>query len=273
MIPACRRLGTGPALVCHPGGPGFSSGYFGGLGGLGSAFELILVDPRGTGETSAPADDRAYSAADYAADLDELRAALGFERINLLGHSHGGVVAIAYAAAYPERVRRLVLASTLARLGEPQRLAMSEAMSSRAAEPWYEDATRAIADEEAERYSTPEELAGLVARMMPFYYARFGERERAHARELRSERPNPDALKLFNEGLPELDLRPDLARIRAETLVITGRQDFITGPACSTEVAAGIDGAEHVILEDCGHFLFVEQPQAFVSAVEAFLLV
>ena len=67
------------------------------------------------------------------------------------------------------------------------------------------------------------------------------------------------------------DLRPELPRITAPTLVITGEDDFITGPVCAREIAEGIAGAELVLLADCGHFLFVEQPEQFAAAVSAFL--
>ena len=96
-----RRDGKGPVLVCHPGGPGFSARYFGDLAGLGSAFTLVMLNPRGSEGSDRPADTRAYQTADYVSDLDELRAHLGLERMLLLGHSHGGVVAAAYAAAHP----------------------------------------------------------------------------------------------------------------------------------------------------------------------------
>ena len=46
---AYHRSGSGPTLVCHPGGPGFSSIYLGDLAGLGDELELVLLDPRGTG--------------------------------------------------------------------------------------------------------------------------------------------------------------------------------------------------------------------------------
>ena len=127
-----RREGSGPPLVCHPGGPGFSSRYFGDLAGLGESFTLILFDPRGTGGSDRPADPRAYTTEDYVADLDELRAHLGLERMLLLGHSHGGVIAAAYAVAHPEHVERLVLASTLARWGDEQQEAMVRLMETRA---------------------------------------------------------------------------------------------------------------------------------------------
>src|SRR6266498_2264555 len=135
-----RREGTGTVLVCHPGGPGFSSRYFGDLAGLGERFTLILLNPRGTEGSDRPADRRAYATADYVADLEELRAHLGLERMQLLGHSHGGVVAQAYAATHPARVERLVLASTLARFAEEQTAAMQAGIEAKAGEPWYADA-------------------------------------------------------------------------------------------------------------------------------------
>src|SRR5215208_5949610 len=109
------------------------------LGRLAADRELLLIDPRGTGATPRPEDGR-YALADYVEDLEELRQALALETIDLLGHSHGGAVAQASAAAYPDRVRRLVLASTLARFGPDQEAAVQAGMEARADEPWYDDA-------------------------------------------------------------------------------------------------------------------------------------
>lgn len=228
-----RVEGAGPALVSHPGGPGFSARYLGDLAGLGERFTLVLLDPRGTGGSERPDDPRAYRTEDYVSDVDALRRHLGLERMLLLGHSHGGVVAAAYAATYPERVQKLVLASTLARFGAEQREAMEEAMALCSDEPWYEDARAAQAAEEAGDYADDEELREIVRRELPFYFARYGDDERRYVEHLHAERPNPDPLQLFNaEIIDTFDLRPDLAKVTAPTLVITGEEDFITGPAC-----------------------------------------
>ena len=99
---AFRRAGTGRPLVCLPGGPGRTPDYLGDLGGLGGSRELILPDTRGTGESAVPADPAAtYRCDQLARDVEALRAELGLERIDLLGHSAGGSVALRYAAAYP----------------------------------------------------------------------------------------------------------------------------------------------------------------------------
>ena len=271
VIPRYRRVGKGSTLVCHPGGPGFSSAYLGDLGGLSDAFELVLVDPRGTGDTPAPEDD-SYSIDDYVGDLEQLRRALGLGSLDLLGHSHGGVVALAYAARYPDFVRRLVVANSLARFGEEAQQAMAEGIAKRAKEPWAADAQAAIAEEEAGDYSTPEELTALVKREFPLYFAHYGKRERKWVESMADERLNVDALKQFNsEIVNTFDLRPELANITAPTLVLTGAEDFITGPVCAKEIAAGIDGAWLVVVEECGHVSFVEQPSRFHAAVQTLI--
>src|SRR3954468_8287898 len=135
-----RREGSGPLLVCHPGGPGFSSRYLAHLGGLGSTRELVMLDPRGTGDSDAPAESRAYTTRDYVADVEELREHLGVEQLDLLGHSHGGGVALAYGATPPGGCPRLTAADALARLPPEEQ---EEVMERHPAEPWYEDARRA----------------------------------------------------------------------------------------------------------------------------------
>ena len=269
---AYRLTGSGPTLVCHPGGPGFSSRYFGSMAGLGDSFTVAMLNPRGTGGSDRPADPRAYETDDYVADLDQFRAHLGLERMLLLGHSHGGVVAQAYAARHPDRVERLVLASTLARFQAEQRGAMEAAIHLRSGEPWFEDAVAALEAEQAGDWGSDEELAGIVLRELPFYFARFGDAEREYLRSLEGEIPAGDALKLFNnEVFTTFDLRPELALIAAPTLVLTGEDDFICGPVSAHELGEGIDGAELVLLENCGHFVFVEAPERFAAAVTRFL--
>jgi pimeloyl-ACP methyl ester carboxylesterase len=269
---AYHKLGNGPVVVCHPGGPGFSALYFGDLAGLWERFTLVLLDPRGTGGSGRPDDPKAYRIEDYVADVEELRVHLGLDKLILLGHSHGGVVAQAYAARHHERVERLVLASTLARFGEAQQGAMREGMDRRSGQPWYADAVAALEAEQEGRFSSDEEMAELVFRELPLYFAHYGAAEAGYLDTLKVETPNADTLKLFNREIFEMfDLRGELGTISAPTLVITGEEDFICGPVCADEIASGIKGAKKVIVGDSGHMIFIEQPEEFEREVADFL--
>jgi pimeloyl-ACP methyl ester carboxylesterase len=267
-----RKLGHGPALICHPGGPGFSSSYFADLAGLWEQYTLILLNPRGTGGSDPPADRRAYQIDDYVADVEELRQHLGAEQLLLLGHSHGGVVAQAYAAQHPDQVRRLVLASTLARFAPEQEHAMREGMDKRSGQPWFPDAVVALDHEQAGHFESDQELSELVFRELPLYFAHFGPVEAGYLDTQRSDVINADALRLFNQEIfTTFDLRSRLRDIKAPTLVITGDEDFICGPLCAEEICAGIRGARTAIVGDAGHYVFVEQAQAFHDEVAEFL--
>ncbi|HKV87908.1 MAG TPA: alpha/beta hydrolase [Candidatus Dormibacteraeota bacterium] len=267
-----RQLGHGPVLVCHPGGPGFSSSWFGDLSGLWEQFTLVMLNPRGTGGSEFAKDERAYQVDDYVSDLEELREHLGLERMLLLGHSHGGVVAQAYAARHAGRVRKLVLASTLARFGHESEAAMRDGMDKRSNQSWYPDALAALEAEQAGEFKTDAELSDLVFKEMPLYFARYGSVEAGFLDTLRSETFNAAALRLFNnEIFNTFDLRAMLPSITSPTLVITGDDDFICGPICAQEIAAGISDARLVIVGDSGHMIFVEQPQAFHDEVCDFL--
>ena len=266
-----RKLGHGPVLVCHPGGPGFSSAYLGDLAGLWERFTLVILNPRGTDGSDRPADRDAYHLNDYVSDLDQLRQHLGLDRMLLLGYSHGGVVAQAYASAYPDRIARLVLASTSARFGPEQETATQAAKDKRSGEPWYPDAVGAVIEDDALASMTDEQLREIVFRGMPFYFARFGAAEAGYLDTFSSENINADAMKVFGEEIPSLDLRSRIASITAPTLVITGEEDFICGPVCAAEMTRAIPGAREVIVGDAGHMVFVEQPQAFHDEVADFL--
>ena len=266
-----RKLGHGPVLVVHPGGPGFSSTYLGDLAGLWERFTLAILNPRGTDGSDRPADPRAYRLDDYVADLEELRRHLGLERMLLLGYSHGGIVAQAYATAHPDHVARLVLACTAARFGPEQKAATQSAKEKRSAQPWYSDALAADTEAEALTSVNDEQLRDFVFRTMPFYFARFGPAEAGYLDTFSSETINADALNAFGEEIPTLDLRRRIAAIIAPTLVITGEDDFICGPICAAEMTAAIPGAREVIVGDAGHMVFVEQPQTFHEEVADFL--
>jgi proline iminopeptidase len=99
-----------PVLVMVNGGPGLSHVALASLGQLGSRRRsLLFYDQRGTGRSTVPPAG-AYGLADHVADVEALRRKLGVQRLDVLGHSWGGLIAAAYAAEHPRRVAALVLA-------------------------------------------------------------------------------------------------------------------------------------------------------------------
>jgi pimeloyl-ACP methyl ester carboxylesterase len=259
-------------LVCHPGGPGGSSLLFGKLADLARDRTLVLMNPRGTAGSDPPTEPDDYSLEAYASDIDELRDHLGLEQIDLLGHSHGGFVAIVYASAYPERPRRLVLACTTARFSPEVRASRAAGLEQRRHEPGFADAVGAWDERLRGDPDDADELSRLVLRSLGVHFARpeswktalriFEEgRERFHAQALNS----------FNARIaPTFDLRERLPRISAPTLVLAGERDPL-GTFAADEIAALVPGADLIVFEGIGHFPWFEDPAAFRTAVLSFL--
>jgi proline iminopeptidase len=267
-------LGSAAALqtlVCHPGGPGMSGAYFANLFERRSeAVRVVLLDPRGTGASSPPVDGR-YELEDYAADVDELRDHLEIERINLLGHSHGGFVGMVYALTYPDRLDHLVLACSAPRFSDELRREAEAAIAMHRDKPWFEDAIEAQRRRQAWDFASPDDLAALYAREARLWFADDAAAE-AFLPDLCSQRLDPEALRYFNIRLaPGYDMRPHLHRIRAPTLILNGAADFF-GPQVSARELGAIPNSRATIIPGAGHFAFVEAPDRFRFELERFMI-
>ena len=214
---AWHERGSGPPLLCHPGGPGCSSAYFGDLAGLAAERTLLLLDPRGTGASDPPADPAAYDLEDYADDIEAVRRHLGIERLDLLGHSHGGFVAMPWAARHAEHVRKLVLASTAPRFTDAIRQARRDRVASHAGQPYFADSMEALKQREAGQYANDTELTELYRRE-GVLFAPLGVDPAPVLDALILAGDNSDALRHFNEEIAgTMDQRPLLgARARAD---------------------------------------------------------
>jgi proline iminopeptidase len=251
-----RELGSGPPLLCHPGGPGCSSLYFGELPELAAERTLLLLDPRGTGDSDRPAHNLAYDLADYVADLEAVRHELALERLDLLGHSHGGFVAMSWAGTHPDRVGRLVLANTAPRFTDAIRRQRMERVASHRGQPYFQDALAALQAQQAGNYESDEELIALYARAGPLY-ASVGEDIAPIADALRASGFNADAMRHFNERIAGgMDLRPLLERIEAPTLVLACERDPFA--AAADETAAALPNPTLVTIPGADHFAFLE---------------
>lgn len=103
------QLGKGKPLFLIPGGPGCTHVYMHDLDSLKSSNLLVFIDFYGRGQSDTASDPASYSIAGDIEDIESIRKALGFEKINLLGHSFGSVIAQQYAAMHEDNVDHLII--------------------------------------------------------------------------------------------------------------------------------------------------------------------
>ena len=267
---AYTEVGSGPPLLCVPGGPGRASAYLEDLGGLDGERTLVRLDNRGTGMSEVPADPGDLRFDRMADDIDALRAHLGLEQADVLGHSAGTLLAQVWASRNPHRVGSLVLVTPVAALQGGSRSDAATIRASRSDQPWYRDAAEA---EAALADASPAEQQALVRAFRPFYYARWDERTQAHAgsADRQSNRRAEEAFRLSAEDVDVATIERGLREVTAPVLVLGCALDGATGVDAVHEVAASFPSARTVVLDDAGHFPWVDQPDAFRAAVSAFL--
>jgi proline iminopeptidase len=260
-----RVLGGGPPLVCLPGGPRRSAEYLGDLGGVSASRQLVLLDPRGVGLSADPADPATLRADLLVRDVDALRAHLGLERIDLLAHSAGAVLATLYAAAHPERLTRLILVTPgLAAVGVgPTTEQVRAALARRSAEPWYPAALAAM-----EKFIAGDLSMETFEASRPFFYARWDNASRAHAAAGVAPR-HTAARKGFFAGAP-LDppmARTALKRLTAPVLLYAGALDPIATPAVVREAAPLFNDATVAVQPHAAHFPWIDARAAFAATI------
>ncbi len=202
--------------------------------GLARRGRVIRLDQRAHGASEAPPGP--YERADLVADVIGVLDALGVERALLVGHSMGGIVAMATALAKPERVAGLVLIGSASECSE--RVA-----------GWYERLARSA------------ETEGLDGLRTAIYGPRSRKRIEGDAqgiahvtRTLRS---------LYHDPLT-----PKLATLVCPALLLVGSADPM-GPGASVRIQRSLPGAELRVIPDRGHWLHVEVPDLVLEQMES----
>uniref|UniRef100_A0AAU3H4E6 Alpha/beta hydrolase n=1 Tax=Streptomyces sp. NBC_01401 TaxID=2903854 RepID=A0AAU3H4E6_9ACTN len=266
---AYHLVGEGEPLLCLPGGPMRAARYFGDLGGLSALRQLVLLDLRGTGDSAVPQDPATYRIDRLVDDVEALRAHLGLEQADVLGHSASGELAALYAAKYPRRLRSLTLVTPgTGTLGLPATdQDRRDAAALRAHEPWYAEARAALDEIQAGR-ATPEAWAGI----RPFTYGRWDAEAQAHAALSPAQR-NALAGSLYYpaDGLDTESTIAALRELQVPVLVLAGEYDGGPSPDRAAELAALFPRAEFVVQRGAAHFPWMDDPGAFVRTVAAFL--
>jgi pimeloyl-ACP methyl ester carboxylesterase len=261
-------VGSGPPLVCIPGGPGQAVEYLGDLGGLSSHRTLILLDNRGTGASRVPQDPMTYRVDRLVRDVEALRDHLGLDRMDLFGHSASGGICLLYAAEYPRRLDHLVLVDPSLRVvGIPSDLGVAEVLTLRAHEPWYAEAVAALYAEAA----SPQELERYRWLSAPLLYGRWDAAAQAQAAAEPAQFAQPATDGFYAGFDPDPGLPERLAALAAPVLLVVGEYDI--WPTCTAvrALAALCGNADLALLPRAGHFPWVDDPASFVAAVDDFL--
>jgi pimeloyl-ACP methyl ester carboxylesterase len=233
---------------------------------------LVAYDPRGRGASDSLDRSQAFGLDADVADLERVRAALGLERISLVGWSYFGGVAAHYAAAYPARVARLALLSPIPLRRIPWFGQAAQAMTERL------DADRMAglqASARAGRHTAnPERFCrDWLRAMLPGYVAEPDAISRMQAQPCRCPNEHPHRLNPLLDrlwqSLGEWDWRAALAQLDVATLVLQGDADF--QPREAAEEWAGHLRARLEVVPGAGHMLWVDRREAVLDALGAFL--
>lgn len=218
---------------------------------------LIRYDARGNGLSDWNPPSITFE--DFVADLATIFDAAGIERAPVLGISQGASVATAYAARHPERVSALILIGGCARgwraKGSARLHERFEAMMALMRQGW----------------------GGKNAAFRQLFTTAFfpnATREQAESfNELQRQTASPSNAAAILSALGDVDVRDDMARVKAPTLVLHSSGDAVVPMRDGIELASGIPGARFVPLESPNHIWLADEPawKRFGEELEGFL--
>jgi proline iminopeptidase len=264
LAPDGPRMVEKPVAFVLHGGPGGDHSYYKpGLDPLTDKMQLVYIDHRGQGR-SGRGERSTYTLENNVEDLEALRDYLGLDKIVLLGASYGGMVALTYAARYPQNVSHLIALVTAAHAGALERA--KEILAERGT-----DEQKRVCEALWEgNFQTEEEL---------FHY--FDVMEPMYSYSWKPDMPKDGlergiySIDAINEGfsgfLRSYDVRDKLHNITCPTLVVGGRHDWICAPEFSEEIASLIPHADLRIFERSGHEVIYDEPNELFDVIRGFL--
>ena len=263
-----KSMGEGELLVVLHGGPGLGYGYFlPYLEPLAENHHMILYDQRLSGNSVVYVPMRYISLWAFLKDIDAIREYYGAEKVNLLAHSWGSLLAIEYALRYPDYVNKLILSNPTP-LGPEYRDSLQAIRLGRMT-PEFMQARDSIfsSGRLTERdVSAMEELYRLNYSITLHHPEDIGKVNVYLPDDFYLKR---DQLSLF-KGLDRVTYFDLLSRIKAPTLVLRGEHDISIREADQRAVDSLANG-ELYEFKESGHFPFMEQNEEFIRVVNGFL--
>ena len=278
-----KVIGSGDPLVVVHGGPGASHDYFlPYLLPLARTNRLIFIDERGSGRSQKLEDPSGYTVDNMVEDLENVRVALALGKINLLGHSYGGVLAQAYALKYQENQSHLVLCSTfhstrqLNEVFQTMLANMTPELRGRIEKMEKAGLFGKGKDFEKNRYTEDYMVAAWGEGYFPYLYGRHPDPNFDPAGmgsmswDLYRTMWGSSGEFVVDGNLRSVEYADRLGSIHVPTLITVGDHDQVD-PSISRDMQARIPGSTLVVLPQSGHMTFADQPTLFVKAVDDFV--
>jgi len=257
--------GTTLSVIAVNGGPGLTHAYM----LMNDMWQkvaqnrlVVFYDQRGTGASKQLQPGSGQTMDDQVTDLEALRAELRLDKVALVGDSYGGMLAMAYAAAHPEHVAKLVLSDSAA----PSWSGVVHLLPQT-----FPDIEEQDAQEEKNLGGNTDAAARASLRnhfRMIFYSP---EKRDAYMAKMGDLGYEPAVGEAVSKATENLDLTPKLAGFHFPTLVITGRYDMNVAPLTAWLMAHAIPGAKIVFFEQSGHLPSYEESEKYRSVLESFL--
>jgi len=260
-----RGSAPGTPLVVVNGGPGFDHTYL--LTSpvwdeLARGRRVVMYDQRGTGRSTEVKPGSSLTLADQLADLDAVRRSLGAETIDLLGHSYGGALVMAYTARYPQRVRRLLIVDSAAPKWKDTIFLFGQVFP--------EVSERMDGFEFASQFGDAAAIEAGVREYLSMIFWDPGHRD-AFLKQFSARGFRRHVNEALDADMGRHDLNPEIAKFRLPVLVITGRYDMNVAPVIAWRIHKAIAGSRLAIFERSSHLPFLEEPDRFRQEVEDFL--
>lgn len=267
----CRVTGQGkPWIVIH-GGPGLTQDYL-----IPQMYELaknnlvIFYDQRGCGKSTVDINANTITLESFVNDIEAIRQAFNLDKISILGHSWGGFLAMKYTIAHPEHVDKLILSNSAPATSEGYALFGQEYM--RRMSPYQK---------ELEKISSSQGFRdGNTCVMEQFYRLIFRQYcyipEKADLLNLRMTPIASLNGAMVSEIIREnaldrsFNLHKGLKALKVSTLILHGDSDPIP-PSTAQDIHENIPGSKYVLMKNCGHFPYVEDPATYFKYINEFL--
>ena len=263
-------MGTGtPILILH-GGPGLDHSYLlPQMAKLSGQYKLIFYDQRGTGRSGGSVDTESITLDKFIDDVEGVRASFNLDKVNLLGHSWGAMLAMLYAMKYPGHVHSLILADCSGASAEYLRQGNGIQKGRLTESERLVIATLTQMDTFKNR--TPETMEEYFRIL---FRATFFDKKLVDSLTLAftdaTARNVITIGQLLFRGMENFDYHKQLSAITCPTLIIHGSGDAVPVEA-ALKIHKRIRNSQLVILQRSGHFPFIESPAEFFKAISDFL--